>query len=210
MLILNKIKPSDNQYGVIESWNLDEAPENFYIIPEDLDTSIFYKYRGCVNLILEEDGVTVAGFTPNEEAYNSNEDSMIPILKAAKEKEISSSCNSAILAGMDVETSEGIEHFSLQETDQINLTTALSTIQQGAKSYPYHADGKLCRMFSAEEIVNLVNASIQHKVYHTTLCNHLLTWVRRAQSVDEIDGIIYTKDNLPEDLAENMNNILGI
>ena len=35
---------------------------------------------------------------------------------------------------MDV---EGIEHFSLEETDQINLTTALSAIEQGMQIRSY-------------------------------------------------------------------------
>jgi hypothetical protein len=34
-----------------------------------------------------------------------------------KEKQISSYCNKAIIEGMDITTSKGIEHFSLQETD---------------------------------------------------------------------------------------------
>lgn len=134
-----------------------------------------------------------------------------PIETARKNKEarISSACNSAIVAGMDVETSNGTEHFSLQETDQINLTTAYNAVLSGAESYPYHADGELCRMFTAEEITAVSNASIQHKLYHTTLCNHLLTWARRAGTQEELDSITYTADNLPEDLAANMASVLA-
>jgi len=124
-----------------------------------------------------------------------------------KEIEISTACNKAIIAGMDVETTQGVEHFSLEETDQINLTTAYNAIMQGATYYPYHSDGNLCRMFSADEIKAVSNASIQHKLYHTTLCNHLLTWVRRAQTVGEINSITYDAANLPEDLAQNMASI---
>lgn len=49
-------------------------------------------------------------------------------LKINKEIEISDACNTAIIAGIDVETTHGIEHFSLEETDQINLTTAYNTV----------------------------------------------------------------------------------
>lgn len=45
-----------------------------------------------------------------------------------KENEISTACNQAITSGIDVATTQGIEHFSLEETDQINLTTAFSAI----------------------------------------------------------------------------------
>ena len=75
--------------------------------------------------------------------------------------------------------------------------------------YPYHSDGKICRMFTAEEITSISNAFTRHKLYHTTLCNHLLIWVRRAETIKEINAITYSADNLPEDLAVNMENILA-
>lgn len=84
-------------------------------------------------------------------------------IRASKETDISDACNAAIVAGMDVETSQGTEHFALQETDQINLTTALSAVQAGAAGYPYHADGQLCRMFMAEEIQAIAQASVRHQ-----------------------------------------------
>ena len=130
-------------------------------------------------------------------------------LRVDKEAEISDACNAAIVAGMDVETAQGTEHFSLQETDQINLTTAYNAIISGAANYPYHADGQLCRMFTAEEITAISTASISHKLYHTTLCNHLLTWGRRAETTEELGSITYSADNLPEDLAANMAQVLA-
>ena len=133
----------------------------------------------------------------------------LPSIRLLKEKEISNSCNQAIISGMDVTTTVGVEHFSLQETDQINLTAALTAIQQGASVYPYHADKSLCRMFTAEEIKNISQSAIQHKLYHTTLCNHLLTWIRRSTSREEIENISYSAENLPDDLAQNMLSILS-
>ena len=130
-------------------------------------------------------------------------------IRTDKLAELSASCNAAITAGMDVETTQGTEHFSLQETDQINLTTALSAVQSGAAGYPYHADGQLCRLFTASEIQAIAAASVKHKLYHTTLCNHLLTWARRAATKEELSGITYSADGLPEDLASNMAAVLA-
>lgn len=129
-------------------------------------------------------------------------------IQTEKLSNLSETCNQTIVAGMDVETTEGTEHFSLEETDQINLTTALSAIEQGAKGYPYHADKKLCRMFTAVEIKAIAEKATAHKLYHTTLCNHLLTLVRRATTTAELDKITYSADCLPPDLAENMKKIL--
>lgn len=149
------------------------------------------------------------------EAYNGEvtvedepDDRPLDVIRADKLAELSSSCNAAITAGMDVETTQGTEHFSLQETDQINLTTALSAIQNGSTGYPYHADGQLCRLFSAKEIQDIAEASIKHKLYHTTLCNHLMTWVRRIEDKKELANVKYSIENLPQDLKQNMIDIL--
>lgn len=160
-----------------------------------------------IETVTEEQKYTMMTVTSMTEGSVPN---ILPALKTEKEKEISNFCNQAIIAGMDVETSKGLEHFSLQETDQINLTTATNAIQQGFKEYPYHADGELCRMFTAEEILSIADAATKHKLYHTTLCNHLLTWVRRAEIKEELDGISYSEEALPEDLKANMVLILSL
>ena len=138
-----------------------------------------------------------------------HDDRALDEIRTDKLAELSASCNAAITAGMDVETTQGTEHFSLQETDQINLTTALSAVQSGAAGYPYHADGQLCRLFTAAEIQAIAAASVRHKLYHTTLCNHLLTWARRAEAREELSGITYSADGLPDDLAANMAAVLA-
>ncbi len=130
-------------------------------------------------------------------------------IQTEKLSSLSETCNQTIVAGMDVETTEGTEHFSLEETDQINLTTALSAIEQGAKGYPYHADKKLCRMFTAVELKAIAEKATAHKLYHTTLCNHLLILTRRATTTAELDKITYSADCLPLDLAQNMQKVLA-
>ena len=126
--------------------------------------------------------------------------------RAAKHAEISMASQAAIYEGMDVETTQGTEHFSLTDQDQINLTTAKNAIDNGAPVYPYHTDGILCRIFTAEEINAIAQASVAHIIYHTTYCNHLFEWIRRADAA-ELAGITYGAE-LPEDLAAHMQEIL--
>ena len=126
--------------------------------------------------------------------------------RAAKHAEISAASEAAIYAGMDVETTQGTEHFSLTEKDQINLTTAKNEIDKGAPIYLYHTDDTLCRIFTAEEIKAIAQASVAHIIYHTTYCNHLFEWIRRADAA-ELAGITYGAE-LPEDLAAHMQEIL--
>ena len=130
----------------------------------------------------------------------------LPSLREAKHAEVSAASEAAIYAGMDVETTQGTEHFSLTEKDQINLTTAKNAVDKGAAAYPYHADDEMCRIFTAAEINAIGQASIAHKIYHTTYCNHLFEWIRRADAA-ELAGITYGAE-LPEDLAAHMQEIL--
>ena len=209
MNYLNRTIHADGSYPAPQS---TPAPD---LIPlTDEQAAMVVRYSGFVVIEEETDGSGAISckVTPNLdawEAWKAAQPDPMDGLRAAKEDALSAECNAAIVAGMDVETSQGAEHFSLQETDQINLTTALSAVQAGAAGYPYHADGQLCRMFSAAEIQGIAQASVEHKLYHTTLCNHLLTWARRAETAEELEGIAYTAEGLPEDLAANMAQVLA-
>ena len=104
----------------------------------------------------------------------------------------------------------------LNESSNARLNAGAEKAQQridgshaGGLSYPYHADGQLCRLFTAAEIQAIAAASVQHKLYHTTLCNHLLTWARRAETKEELSSITYAADGMPEDLAANMAAVLA-
>ena len=129
-------------------------------------------------------------------------------VQSAKLAELSAACSQAIIAGCDVELSAASGHISLTAEDQINLTAALNAVEQGAAGYPYHLDGQLCAVFSAADIRQLAQAAASHKLYHTTYYNHLAAWVRRSETMEEVQAITYGTA-LPEDLAVNMANILG-
>ena len=128
-------------------------------------------------------------------------------LRATKLSELSSACNAAIVAGCDVTLSATTGHISLTDEDQINLTTAVGAVNQGAEGYPYHLDGQLCAIYPAADILAMGEAATAHKLYHTTYCNHLMAWARRA-TADELEGIAYGAE-LPADLAANMEAILN-
>lgn len=165
-----------------------------------------------VSDVLWLDGIVLGQSTnPMIEAvaiYQAGKDAWRNKLTEEKCGELSAACHAAIVAGCDVQLEDGsVRHFSLDETDQINLTTALATIERGVAGYPYHADGQICRLFSAADIYAIANAATAHKLYHTTLCNHLLAWARRAETDEELASITYGAQ-LPEDLAANMNEVL--
>ena len=176
-------------------------------LPDEL-LPAYLQANGFVTIAVQ-DG-TVTSVEKNEATWNAWNVAKPPddldALRAAKHAEISAASQAAIYAGMDVETTQGTEHFSLTEKDQINLTTAKNEIDKGAPIYLYHTDDTLCRIFTAEEINAIAQASVAHIIYHTTYCNHLFEWIRRAGAA-ELASITYGAQ-LPEDLAAHMQEIL--
>ena len=129
-------------------------------------------------------------------------------LRTAKLAELDAAAQTAIIAGCDVTLTDGTTgHISLTAEDQINLTTAQAAVQSGATGYPYHLDGELCKIYPAADILAMGKAAVSHILYQTTLCNHLLTWVRRVTTTDALAGITYGAP-LPDDLKANMEAII--
>lgn len=133
-------------------------------------------------------------------------------LEDAKEYQlnvVNQECTNTIYAGIDVETSEGTEHFSLTDKDQINITALYTKCLSGTPSVPYHADNKICREFSAEEMIALGEATLKYVVYCTTMCNHIRAWIQRAETVEEVIAIHFNSE-LPDDLQESFNSVISI
>lgn len=175
--------------------------EGYVEVPEQLISAVIDSGGWC-DLIIEGDILTGvvsrAQLGPDLEASRSD-----------KLSELSTTCNTTITSGCAVTLSDGTQgHISMTDEDQINLLAALSAVQTGGTGYPYHLDGDLCRVYPAADIVIMATAATQHKLYHTTYCNHLNVWVRRCETVEEVQAITYGTE-LPEDLAANMLEVLG-
>ncbi len=128
-------------------------------------------------------------------------------LRAAKLAEINAACEEAIYAGVDVETTKGTEHFSLTANDQINIAFYEQQIAAGASHIPYHADGRLCRMFTAAEIRAVAEAAARHKVYHLTYCNHLRVYIAGLTDAAAIVEVTYGM-MLSEELQGSLDGIM--
>ncbi len=128
---------------------------------------------------------------------------MIEQRRAAKLQEISATCERTIFAGIELAGKQ----YALTTNDQINIQNLALQVQSGAETVLYHADGELCGPYTAAEVMTLMTAAVQHVTYHTTYCNHMLVWARRA-SYEELEQIVYGAQ-LPEDLQEHMAALLG-
>ena len=182
-----------------QTGNFSAVPDGWAIVPLELEDEAM-GYLPYIDLTVSDGVVTAV-------AQGTIPEPDLSALRSAKLSELSAACNAAIVAGCDVTLSTTTGHIGLTDEDQINLTTAVGAVNQGAEGYPYHLDGQLCAIYPAADIIAMGEAATAHKLYHTTYCNHLMAWARRA-TADELEGITYGAE-LPADLAANMEAILN-
>lgn len=133
-------------------------------------------------------------------------DEAMTMLRTAKLNELRNICNNAIVAGVDVTTSNSgdtTEHFSLDSYDQNNITNMFYSVMAGVEEYPYHADGKECTTYTKADIVAIYIAAQSMITYHTTYNNMLRVLVKRTNDAETLAGITYGME-LPQDLAAMM------
>lgn len=184
---INNLKTSlDNtDYQVIkcvENYMLDS------VLPYDFSTLIYERiaWRDKINCIQEN--------LLTEE----------PSLEQEKERkimEMMACCQSIISNGIDYND----EHYRLNTTDQINLSTLSALAQQG-KSVPYHADGQVCRIYEPSEILGLISKATQFIIYNTTYFNLLKHTILNLESTEEIKAITYSSA-LPEEYQKVLDSI---
>ena len=161
------------------------------------------KYWG---ISLENETYTVYEY--GEVPTPPTEEEQMETLRAKKLEEVSDACEAAITAGIDVLLGDGTqEHFSLEVPDQSNIDSIFNAVLLGATAYPYHADGKQCKLYSAADIVTLYTAKQSTITQKTTYNNSLRQWISRETSLEVLKGISYGVE-LPEDLKAEVADIL--
>ena len=161
------------------------------------------KYWG---ISLENEKYTVYEY--GEVPTPPTEKEQMETLRAKKLEEASDACEAAITAGIDVLLGDGTqEHFSLEVPDQSNIDSIFNAVLLGATAYPYHADGKQCKLYSAADIVTLYTAKQSTITQQTTYNNSLRQWISRETSLEVLKGISYGVE-LPEDLKAEVADIL--
>lgn len=151
----------------------------------------------ALNSIIESELEIPSEYTEEEESVQLvvpiiNEDEVITLdaAKASKIKVLSAQCRATIENGFDLELDNTIHHFSLDTQDQLNLIT-LSVMAETENEIPYHADGELCKFYSASEIKAIVTAANQHKIYQTTYYNALKGYVNDLDNLEDIAAVTY-------------------
>ena len=164
--------------------------------------------EAIINNIVIEDDTEEKDEEPFVPVIPEEIDGGIEFLKSSKINEMSYTCRHTIEAGFDILLSDDeIHHFSLDTQDQLNLIT-LSALADTQELIPYHADGEVCKFYSAAEIKQIVAAATQFKMYHTTYYNALKNYINHLDNIETIAAITYGIE-LPEEFQSDVLKALG-
>ena len=187
----NKNFAKDSKYP-----NLDFMGDADYVIPDgsELAEKINELYPNF-DFVLDDDGNLVDVTEIIEPIEN---------IISQKKTELSAECEKAIIAGVDV----GDAHYSLTIEDQANILAWMAVAQTG-KAVPYHCDGQPCRVYTADEFMEVANAAVAYKTHHTTYCNLLMRQVENMTDADKIKTVQYGITQLEGKYTEQYQNIMA-
>ena len=145
-------------------------------------------------LVLNDDGSKIIDVVATSE----------PIDKVISQKkaELSEECEKAIVAGVDV----GDAHYSLTIEDQANIL-ALTPLARAGNSVFYHQDGEMCREYTSDEFLAVVNTATVFKTLQTTYCNLLMRQVEAMTNAEEVRAVKYGVTELTGEFAERYEMI---
>lgn len=140
----------------------------------------------------------------------------IPTLEEIKQMkiiELSDTCQNIIYNGVDIELSNGKEHFSLTIEDQLNLFGKQAQLLTNADRFEYHSDGNSCKYYPKEEMKEILETATKFVSYHTTYCNSLFQWIKSLDDIDKIKSIKYG-DKVPSEfeseVLKDYNILMGL
>lgn len=126
-------------------------------------------------------------------------------IKQIKISMMSSICQNVIEGGFDLND----EHYSLSAYDQINIMKLESQARLNPdQPLPYHADGELCKLYTAEDIITLAEYATGWKLYWSTYFNHLKNEILNMTDVDQIISVKFGQ-TLSDDSNTSISQILG-
>lgn len=111
-----------------------------------------------------------------------------------KKIEIGKECKERIHTGFDVELSTGIEHFTLNSEDQMNLTELYRRVEKGDEKIEYHQSTtptSFCKYYSNSEMSKIIEFSKYFVSFHTTYCNSLYVYLDNLTDMEQLNSIRY-------------------
>ncbi len=115
-------------------------------------------------------------------------------IKTQKTYELSYKCNRMIVDGVDIDIDGNTEHFSYKEEDQVNIKEIFDLVAQTNVPMYYHSDGNSCKLYTAEQIIELYSTATMNKMHHVTYFNQLKLYLDTLETKEEVEEIEYGQD----------------
>ncbi len=132
----------------------------------------------------------------------------IPTLDEVKQNKIfdfSMKCNYAITNGVALELDGETEYFSYNDEDQGNIKEIFDLALQTKMPMYYHANGKGCRLYSVEQIVNLYSTASMNKMHHQTYFNQMKMYIMSLKDKETVDALEYGVTELTGEYLDTYN-----
>lgn len=113
--------------------------------------------------------------------------------KTRKINKLDTICENTIQAGMDIQLSTGVRKFTLDDHDQLNLTSIGFELLMGATQVSWHIDDEAehCEYFSNTDALLIINTLSIFKKYHITYFRDLRIYIRDMTSVEDVNNAYY-------------------
>lgn len=182
-------------YTTVELVSIDE--EEYNTLREAIEAG--------KDIIVEPESPVEEDFLP----VDPIEEVTIEYVRNAKISEMNNTCNKVITNGFDTILSDGeTHHFSLTTQDQLNLITLSTLVESGETAIPYHADGELCKFYSADDIGTIVTMATSFKTYHVSYFNALRAYIESIDTIENIRAITYGTP-IPEEYQSEVLKVLN-
>lgn len=166
------------------------------------------EYEMLKEALEKEQAPTASVENPNDIVIESDKITL-QTMRDYKVNKMREFCSAAIIDGVTVTFPNGEkEHFDLEIEDQINLFSLQELIGQGIKTVPYHATGKGCRLYTAEEAKLILASVTEHRIWHTTYFNSLKNYILNLDSIATINELYYGVEIPEEYQTEALKSLL--
>lgn len=120
-------------------------------------------------------------------------------------KKMRDECSAAIIAGVDVETSQGVLHFSYTLTDQSNLKSLVMRTKESNFNFPYYTSDSLCCILTSEDIIKVWIGCEENLLYQRAYFNALYEYIKTIYTKEELGVIVYGQE-LTVEYADILNS----
>ena len=193
-----KIIPIDveSAYPAPQTWTSPDLPDGYAWLPDELDLTEFFQYRGFVTLTIEND--TVTAIAPDQEAYDAwmaehPEPDPLPAAKDARQED-NKAALAAWLAEHPLTWIDG-NVYGVAEADQNEMSLNLQQyqVQKAAGRdavLEWHTQKKQCHTFTEEQYTALLLAIIDYVYPYRRYQESVKEAIYNAETVEAVQAVV--------------------